>query len=839
MKIHRIFLVAVFLLWASSALHAAPQGPLRLAAARHTFDRAGESLTFVFQDAGGRPASSIPRPDVTYSETRRYLRLVFEGVVSQLAEAKAEGTAVSSIEVQTLRGRTIVYVFLKKPVRYFLRDSRRTGSLVLGLYDVGGGGCWVRVDAHHWRSSEAVYPFWVVLKKAAVMTCLLQDETGAYFLSTTGAYDSLERAAQVRKTVQAVIDAFVDGDPFQPSRPVASVCTVADAAGVSDLPVPAGELAEQINALVEKLPDDPADIHAGMRHERISDTMRELVKIGRPAVPALALATTSRDDRLRRTALLTLSAIGGGDVEQFLIDGLQESEPAVRQEMVLALERLPLTRAVLVALDHSLQDGDKWVRFFAARALTRAWVPAAVPVMMKLLADDEVRDEAADIIHRHITAEVSSEIFAGMTEEKTGATIRKLLADWEVDREFVMPALSLADSADILERVFGRIYKGGRVRCRVDEKSGEVVMTRRGHEAGSREVKRSRVHIVQRMVGNLDSDAALEEVVIVGEEGSVPSDMAVLDDPHHRGAVLWIRSLDANAPTGGARACLADADGDGVCEIILMVMTKIRGVRNVRAAIYRRSGDGFHAVFSGDVFKEEKPQGRFDRPKEKRSFIRFERCKGRPPKLVLDVITRTGTGNNASVSGETVTHEWKDGAYDMSETVVHAPSGETEGGDVQPGQTRSTMEIIVDKSDGKLYVYIDGGLKKTYDAKFGSVEGDKEIEGDRKTPEGEFYICVKNPHSRYRLSLGLSYPGREDAERGLREGLITKEQHDRIVAAIERRAVPPWKTRLGGEIFIHGYSGPGGTLGCIALSNEDIEELYKIANVGTRVVIRP
>lgn len=117
-------------------------------------------------------------------------------------------------------------------------------------------------------------------------------------------------------------------------------------------------------------------------------------------------------------------------------------------------------------------------------------------------------------------------------------------------------------------------------------------------------------------------------------------------------------------------------------------------------------------------------------------------------------------------------------------------------------------------------------------------EADKQREGDGATPEGRFYICVKNPRSRYYLSLGLSYPGIEDAQRGLRDGLISRRDHDRIVNAIRRGAIPPWDTNLGGEIFIHGRgAGSDWTAGCIALADHHIDELFEITPLGTEVVI--
>ena len=93
--------------------------------------------------------------------------------------------------------------------------------------------------------------------------------------------------------------------------------------------------------------------------------------------------------------------------------------------------------------------------------------------------------------------------------------------------------------------------------------------------------------------------------------------------------------------------------------------------------------------------------------------------------------------------------------------------------------------IVVSKSERRLEFYSDQTLLRTYKIGLGfSPIADKQREGDGATPEGEFYIFVKNNKSAYYLSLGISYPNAEDAARGLRDGLITKTQHDKIVDVV-------------------------------------------------------
>ena len=149
--------------------------------------------------------------------------------------------------------------------------------------------------------------------------------------------------------------------------------------------------------------------------------------------------------------------------------------------------------------------------------------------------------------------------------------------------------------------------------------------------------------------------------------------------------------------------------------------------------------------------------------------------------------------------------------------------------------------IVVLKSKRQLDLYSNGIVVRTYHVGLGlNPVADKQREGDRATPEGEFYIFTKNPKSAYYLSLGISYPNIEDAERGLRAGLVTRAQHDQIVEAIKKKAAPPQYTALGGLIYIHGNGAKSDwTWGCVALENEDIQELYEAVDVGTRVKIEP
>lgn len=149
--------------------------------------------------------------------------------------------------------------------------------------------------------------------------------------------------------------------------------------------------------------------------------------------------------------------------------------------------------------------------------------------------------------------------------------------------------------------------------------------------------------------------------------------------------------------------------------------------------------------------------------------------------------------------------------------------------------------VVVSKSQRKLQLFDGEKLIKTYKIALGFAPvGDKEKQGDCKTPEGEFYVFTKNDKSKFYLSLGISYPNIEDATRGIEAKLITKTEHDKIIRAVKNKKMPLQNTKLGGEIYLHGGGTSGDwTWGCVALKNEEIKELFDTLSVGTRVKIEP
>lgn len=147
--------------------------------------------------------------------------------------------------------------------------------------------------------------------------------------------------------------------------------------------------------------------------------------------------------------------------------------------------------------------------------------------------------------------------------------------------------------------------------------------------------------------------------------------------------------------------------------------------------------------------------------------------------------------------------------------------------------------IVYDKSSHQLELWVNG--EKIYHcmAISGAINGDKEVEGDRKTPVGEFYVCTKNPNSSCYKALGLSYPNIEDAERGRAQNLISDSQYRQIVRAIEKHGKPNWYTPLGGEIMIHGKRAEATeTRGCVAILDSDIDNIWNYVGIGTKVIIQ-
>ncbi len=157
--------------------------------------------------------------------------------------------------------------------------------------------------------------------------------------------------------------------------------------------------------------------------------------------------------------------------------------------------------------------------------------------------------------------------------------------------------------------------------------------------------------------------------------------------------------------------------------------------------------------------------------------------------------------------------------------------------------------VIIYKSKRRLLYFENDILKRRFPIVLGKKpQGRKARRGDLRTPEGEYYVTSKKSKSRFHRFLGLSYPNVEDARRGMLKRLITKRDFERIRRAIRSGGQPPWSTPLGGYIGIHGegeyrdFTGRfriNWTEGCISMSDQDMEVLYNLVDIGTPVLIFP
>ena len=149
--------------------------------------------------------------------------------------------------------------------------------------------------------------------------------------------------------------------------------------------------------------------------------------------------------------------------------------------------------------------------------------------------------------------------------------------------------------------------------------------------------------------------------------------------------------------------------------------------------------------------------------------------------------------------------------------------------------------ILIEKAARRLTLFSEGAPARVFPIALGRAPiGPKRREGDKKTPEGRYVVCTKNENSKYRLSLGLSYPSAEDARRAFSEGLIDAATRDAIVQAQRDGRRSPWDTPLGGFIMIHGGgASPDWTAGCVALNDGDIDILFPLCPLGTEVEIVP
>lgn len=135
-------------------------------------------------------------------------------------------------------------------------------------------------------------------------------------------------------------------------------------------------------------------------------------------------------------------------------------------------------------------------------------------------------------------------------------------------------------------------------------------------------------------------------------------------------------------------------------------------------------------------------------------------------------------------------------------------------------------QVVVNKGQRRMYLLHEKTILKSFDIGLGNEPiGHKQFEGDGKTPEGLYFVDRFNPRSQFHLSVGVSYPNERDT------------------AFAEQLGLSP-----GGDIFIHGRGAEGNakapkqrdwTAGCIAVKDEEIEDVYAMLRGGVPVIINP
>ncbi len=136
--------------------------------------------------------------------------------------------------------------------------------------------------------------------------------------------------------------------------------------------------------------------------------------------------------------------------------------------------------------------------------------------------------------------------------------------------------------------------------------------------------------------------------------------------------------------------------------------------------------------------------------------------------------------------------------------------------------------VLVKKSAEKMYLFSEGKVLKTYSVSLGAnPDGHKEQEGDERTPQGNYVLDYKKEDSSFYKAIHISYPNKIDIEQAKKAG------------------VSP-----GGQIMIHGQKNGFAWLsgltqyfnwtdGCIAVTNQEMDEIWNLVDTGTPIEIQP
>jgi len=159
-------------------------------------------------------------------------------------------------------------------------------------------------------------------------------------------------------------------------------------------------------------------------------------------------------------------------------------------------------------------------------------------------------------------------------------------------------------------------------------------------------------------------------------------------------------------------------------------------------------------------------------------------------------------------------------------------------------------QLLISKKNNELTVEKAGQVVKKFHIASGKGgKGTKRLRGDSKTPLGMYRVASVKESSRFHYFIQLDYPNLIDAWYGYKNEIIDANNFKRIATAYKKREAPPQDTPLGGFIGIHGlgvtndeklniHESFNWTEGCIALTNEEINDLKKFVAIGMQVIIR-
>lgn len=158
-------------------------------------------------------------------------------------------------------------------------------------------------------------------------------------------------------------------------------------------------------------------------------------------------------------------------------------------------------------------------------------------------------------------------------------------------------------------------------------------------------------------------------------------------------------------------------------------------------------------------------------------------------------------------------------------------------------------DLVISRSSQELKIMEGEQIVKQFHIAFGKGgKGAKRILGDSKTPLGVYKIINFKGDSKFHYFMHLDYPNLLDAWYGYKNKIINATEFKYIMTAIKNNDIPPQNTKLGGYIGIHGlgdttdqklaiHNEINWTQGCIAITNEEINDLKKYVSIGTRVII--